>query len=436
MNLNKIAITLFIILMTTTNLICSNKISLSEAVKIALEKNYDIKIAESESQISKNNLTMGNAGFLPSLDLTGRINNASQNVQQEFLDGRIVNRDGAKSNSYEGNFGLNWTIFDGMKMFVNYDRLSELKGIGELKFKSKVENTIKDISILYYTAITNKKQIEIITENLKISRKRYEFAKNKFEVGTASKFELLQANIDLNSDISDSIDKKNVFENSIVEFKRFLNLDFNSDIELVDEIKVDTEIVLSNEVNKFENNTDIKITKKSIEVNKYDIEAIKADYFPKISLYSNLTYNRQSAEAGFLSSSTSNGFNYGVNFSMNVFDGFNTSLDLQNAQVNTLIADYMLKNLSEMVKSSIVTTYNTYLKFKELSKFEKENLQSARENMDLALESLNVGLISPVEFRESQHQLANAQLRLIMAEYNAKTSEVELKRLTGSILNN
>jgi len=102
----------------------TEELSLEDAVRISLENNYTIKIARSEAQIDENNLSRGNAGFLPSLDLTGRANNSSQNVSQVFLDGRLVEKDGAKSSLYEGSLGLNWTVFDGFRMFISYDRLS------------------------------------------------------------------------------------------------------------------------------------------------------------------------------------------------------------------------------------------------------------------------------------------------------------------------
>ena len=424
---------LIIIFSTNTSYSQTTELRLEEAVKIALENNFSIKIAKSESTIEENNLTIGNAGFLPSLDVTGRLNRASQNVRQEFLDGRKVDRDGAKTSAYEGSLGLNWTVFDGFKMFVNYDRLSDLKDISQLRLKSRVETTIRDVINSYFEILRQKLALDVATENLMISRSRYQFVNDRFEVGTASKIDLLQAGVDLNTDISDSLDQHIAYDNMKIEFNRLLNRKLDDDFTVVGNIEVNNDY-LKNEIDKVDFNIDIRIADRLVEINKYDIDALRSEFYPRISLYGIYNYNHQESEAGFLASSTGNGVNYGVNLSLNLFDGLNTSREVENAQVNVEIAEYILRELRLAVKSAISTSLNGYTKFKELSRFEMENVQAARENMELAQESLNLGLMSALEYRETQRRLANAKLRLITSVYNAKINETELLRLTGSLV--
>ncbi len=434
MNKIIIALTMFVIAFQTTfadeNL---DSLTMEEAVKLALENNFSIKIARKEAFLEENNLSIGNAGFLPSLDLTGRLNQTSQNVQQEFIDGRIVDRDGAKSTAYEGALGLNWTVFDGFKMFINYDRLSDLKNIGKLRLKAQVENTIRDVINSYLTILRQKLALEVASDNLIISRKRNQFVQDKYDVGTASKIDLLQAGVDLNTDISDSLDQQITYDNMKVELNRLLNRDLNTDFELNGVIDIGIDYS-KDELAKVDNNIDVMIAKQIIEINKYDIEALRSEFYPRISLYGNYNYNRQESEAGFLMKNTANGINYGLNLSFNLFNGMNTSRQLENAQVNVEIADYMMRELHQDVASAISKSLNGYTKFKELTRFEEENVKAANENMELAQESLNLGLMSALEFRETQRRLANAHLRLITSEYNAKINEIELLRLTGNLV--
>jgi len=181
-------------------------LSIEDAIILAIKNNYSIKIAKSESQIEYNNFDYAINAFLPTLDLLGRVNFSNQNVKQEFLDGRRVDRDGAKSNLYETSANLNWTLFDGMKMFVDYSLLKEMNEVGELRLLSKIENTLRDVINTYYNLLRQQSALETSSENLSISRKRFQFINDRFEVGMTSKFELLQAKIDLNADISDSVE--------------------------------------------------------------------------------------------------------------------------------------------------------------------------------------------------------------------------------------
>ncbi|MFA5511067.1 MAG: TolC family protein [Candidatus Kapaibacterium sp.] len=424
---------IILILFSFNKELFSQVLTLEEAVHIALENNYSIKIAKSEAKIDENNFTAGNAGFLPSLDVSGRLNQSNQNVRQEFLDGRRVDRDGAKSNAYEGSVGLNWTIFDGFKMFINYDRLSDLQEVGKLRLKSQVETTIRDITNIYYDILRQQMALEVSSENLKISRSRYEFINDRFEVGTASKIDLLQAGVDLNADISDSLDQQISYDNLKIELNRLLNRDLNRKFSVDGNIKIQNDYS-PNEIDNVEQNSDVLLANKMVDINNYDIDALRAEFYPKISLFGNFSYNRQESEAGFLASNTSNGFNYGLNLSLNLFDGLNTSRLIENAQVNVEISNYILNELKLAVTSAIATSLNAYEKFKELSKFEEQNVEAANENMLLAEESLNLGLMSALEFRETQRRLANARLRFITALYNAKINETELLRLTGRLV--
>lgn len=434
--MSKLILTLFIIVISTQAIFAQENIhtlTMEGAVKLALENNFSIKIARNESSIEANNLSVGNAGFLPSLDLTGRINKSSQNVQQEFLDGRIVDRDGASTSAYESSLGLNWTVFDGFKMFINYDRLADLKDIGKLKLKSQVENTIRDVINSYLDILRQELALEVASDNLIISRKRYQFIEDKFEVGTASKIDLLQAGVDLNTDISDSLDQQISYDNMKIELNRLLNRALNTDFVLNGEIEIENDYTI-NEVDKVGSNVDVMIAQRLIQINKYDIDALRSEFYPRISLYGNYNYSRQESEAGFLLKNTSNGINYGINLSFNLFNGMNSSRQIENAQVNVEIADYMMRELHQAVASAITRSLNGYTKFKELTRFEEQNVKAAFENMTLAQESLNLGLMSSLEFRETQRRLANAKLRLITSEYNAKINEIELLRLTGNLV--
>ncbi len=434
----KISLRFVIIFLFLINvkLFSQDDMTLQKAVKIALENNYTIQIAENESKLSAINYSYGLYNLLPQIDLTGRYNNSTQNVQQEFLDGRFLERDGAKSSAYEGTLGLNWTIFDGLQMFINYNKLGELKGIGELKLKSQVETTVRDVSIAFYNLLRLKENLTIVSKNLEISRERFKYVQDRFDVGVAPKGELLQANIDLNADVSDSIDKQMSYDNALVEFERLINLKSDAKFEIVGKFDVTNNYSVDSELSKVNSNTDVMITDKMIGLSEYDIESFKADYYPRLSLYGNLNYNRQESEAGFLRSNTSNGLNYGVNLSFSLFDGMRTSALIENAKVNKMTAELMMKDLVEQIKRAIIITCNNFNTYKELSAFEIQNTRSSEENIDLALESLKLGLMSPIEFREIQRQNLNAQLRLLNTNYNIKINEIELERLTGSIIKN
>ena len=118
---------LSILILTTVNAIAQDRLSLEEAVRIALENNYDIRLSKNDLEIDKNNVSRANAGFLPSVSGTVVNNNTIQNSSQTRSTGEVTERNNAKGSSLNYGVGLNWTIFDGFGMFARYDQLKELQ---------------------------------------------------------------------------------------------------------------------------------------------------------------------------------------------------------------------------------------------------------------------------------------------------------------------
>ena len=99
-------------------------------MKIALENNYEIKIASNNSLINKTNASVGNSGMLPKLTATITDNNSIQNSSQTRQDGTVTELDNAKNNSLNYGVGLDWTIFDGFKMFA---KLRSIKRVAKTR---------------------------------------------------------------------------------------------------------------------------------------------------------------------------------------------------------------------------------------------------------------------------------------------------------------
>lgn len=70
----------------------------------------------------------------------------------------------------------------------------------------------------------------------------------------------------------------------------------------------------------------------------------------------------------------------------------------------------------------------------ELTNLEKENLQTAHDNYDIALERYKLGDLSGIELREAQNSLLEAEDRLVQAQYNTKLCEISLIQISGNIL--
>jgi len=110
--------TLILFCICITKLNAQEVLSLEDAVKIALENNYEIKISKNELSIDKTNASIGNAGILPRVSANVIDNNNIINLTQTRIDGSVNTLNNAKNNTMVYGVGLDWTVFDGFRMFA------------------------------------------------------------------------------------------------------------------------------------------------------------------------------------------------------------------------------------------------------------------------------------------------------------------------------
>lgn len=428
---------ILILLIPFINSIAQEKLSLRNAIETALKNNFSINIAANQLEIADNNLTIGNAGFLPNLDADASYTQSITNSRQKFFDGRTVERDGAKSSNINAAIMLRWTIFDGLKMFASLDRLKELRKSGEDNFKLVIEKNINEISSTYFDVVRQERVLGVIRKNIQLSEERVDIAQSKLEVGSGSKFELLQAQVDLNEDKAALLREDLNLSDKKVKLNRLLGRDVNFEFEPVDSIIIADVLSFEDLKNQvYENNADIIIAGRNKNIAEIDLRNFYGDWLPRISVEVGYNFLRSTSEAGFIESNRNHGLNYGLRASFNLFNGLNTRRQIENAKINIEINKLYYEQTVRLVEEDLLNAYKKYENNLQRIKLEEENFKAAEENVDIAVERLKLGTITPLEFRETQRRLLDAQSRLVAAKFDAKSAEVELLMLSGNLLKN
>jgi len=425
----------FLILAAFNPLYGQENLRLQDAVEFGLENNYGIKIARENENISANNYTIGNAGFLPLVGVNASKNYSVENTRQEFIENRLQERDGAKSERFAADVGLQWTIFDGMGMFITYDKLAELKEAGNLNVKVVIENTIADISAAFYQVVLAKERLNVLQNTLDLSRERRTISKTKYEVGKASKLEFLAAQVDYNADTSALITQRETLYNAKTDLNRLMGRNPAETFEVTSIIELGRDLELDSLIETaMLNNPSYQLLRKEKNIAMLEIKEIQAERLPQLNLNAGYLYNTSSAEAGFLVSRRSYGPTYGISANMPIFDGFNLNRRVQNARIQSEIAEMGIQDFQLELETEIRKTHMNYLNNLTLIGLEKQNLEVARENTEIALERYRLGNSDALELREAQLNSAAAESRLLNATFITKLSEIELLRLSGRIM--
>lgn len=406
-----------------------------QAVSIALENNYSIRIARNLAEMATNNVTYGNAGFLPSLDVSAAQNNNVQNARQEYFTGQINERDNAKSNSINLNGVLNWTLFDGLAMFTNYEKLKELEALGELQARAAIERTVVNVLSSYYDLVRQKQRIQVINKYMAVSEERIRIAEEKFQLGAASRLEILQAQVDYNADRSDLLNSKETFRTSKIRLNNLLARDINLEFDVAAQI----EAVTLPEWSKLydatmAHNTYAQMNQSDFRLASLDLKSIQAQKYPRLNANMGYSLVSSESESGFIKTNRTSGINYGLSLGWNVFNGFNLNRRIGNARIMLENSEIGMTDFRSRLEADLTATWLSMQSKIQLAEFEAENLKVAELNLAIAMERFRLGELSGLELREAQKTFLAAESRLITAHYQAKIVEVGLREISGGLL--
>ena len=411
--------------------------SLKQCIETGLERNYSIRIIRNEQLISDNNATQGNAGYLPTIDLSGGFSGTVNNNRNKLSDGTTESENGV--NSETGNIGLNvnWTVFDGFGIQAEYARLKELKKMGELDTRLTIEDFVATLSGEYYNMIRQYIRLRNLRSSLDLSRERVRIAEERYHIGSGSRMDLQQAQVDFNADSSNVLNQLEVVHTSRIRLNELMALD-NIDEQIALKDSVIRPNIFLDEVDLWQStlasNASLLIAQKNQTLSELDYKKVKSRDYPYVKLNAGYGYTANWYEVGATDLQQRLGLNYGLTVGLNLFDGFNRRRERRNARIQIENSQLKKQELELGLRADMSNLWMAYRNNLDLWSLEKENVIVALENHRIAIDRYKLGELSGIELREAQISLLEAEERQSIAEYSTKLCEISLLQLSGQIL--
>lgn len=411
--------------------------SLKQCIETGLERNYSIRIIRNEQQISENNATPGNAGYLPTVDMNGGLSGNMNNNRNSLQGSSVEKANGV--NSETGNVGLNvnWTVFDGFGIQAQYARLLELRRMGELSTRLTIEDFVSDLSSEYYNLIRQKIRLRNLRSTLDLSKERLRIVEERYYIGSMSRLDLQQAQVDFNSDSSKVLNQLEVVHTSRIRFNQLMALE-----NVEEQLQIKDTLITPNpfldEVdlwkNTLQSNSSLLIAQKNKTLSELDYKKVKSRNYPYVKLNAGYGYTANWTEVGSYDLQQRLGLNYGVTIGINIFDGLNRKREQRNARILIENSQLRMQELELGLRADMSNFWMAYQNNLDLWSLEKENVVAAQENYRIAIDRYKLGELSGIELREAQNSLLEAEERLSVAEYSTKICEITLLQLSGQIL--
>lgn len=412
------------------------KYDLQRCIQTGLEKNYGILISRNNQQISDNNATPGNAGFLPAVDISSSFGGTLRDKTSYPASGSSLKNNGVSDTGLDAKIDLNWTIFDGFSMFSSYSRLKELQKSGELRTRMEIENFIAGITGEYYNYVQENIRFNNLKSAVNLSRERLRIVEANYNIGSMSRLDFQQAKVDFNADSSRLIKQQEVLFASQISLRRMMADTLLSEPFLPADTAISffplfSKDELYNELQR--SNTTLLLAEKEKNISLYDLKILQGKNLPYLRANAGYGYSTNRYGASTTLRQDYLGWNYGLTLGMNLFNGGNRGREQRNARLNYESKILDTEELKLSVKSEFANRWMAYRNNLELTNLERENIESAQQNYEIAIDRYKLGNLSGIELREAQNSLLEAEERLVQAQFNTKLCEISLLQISGKI---
>lgn len=425
-----------IVCCATTNVLAQQHYTLKSCLEIGLEKNYSLRIVRNEEQISKNNATIANAGYLPTLDLSaGFSGNVNDTETETRSTGEKAKTTGVFDKTLNAGLNLNWTLFDGFKIQANYARLKELEQQGETLTRIAIEDFIANLTAEYYNYIQQQIRLKNFHYAMSLSKERLRIVEERYIVGNFSRLDLQQARVDYNADRAQYMKQQESVKTSLIRLNELMaNEDMTESVTVNDSI-IDLNTLLTFDElwqATLKSNASLLKSEQNKKLASLEMKAVKSRNYPYLKLNAGYGYTLNKYEISSTSRRDNLGFNFGLTMGFNLFDG-NRRREIKNVRIAIENANLQQDDMRQSLRADLSNLWQAYQNNLEMLKLERENLIAAVENHEIASERYMLGNLSGIEMREAQKSLLDAEERILASEYDTKMCEISLLQLSGKI---
>jgi len=418
------------------NAFSQDSLTVEQAIKYAIDHNYGVIISKNEIEIGKLNNNWANAGAIPTISATATKTIGRNNLLQKLNTGVVITKKGTRTNNINAGVNVNWPVFDGFKMFATKRRLEELERNGEYAFRKNVNETVYNVVAGYYNIVNLRQQVKAIEEQITLYEERYKLADMRFNIGSGAKYEVLQAQVDLNEQKSNLLSIQNQVQIAKNDLNNLMGRKADTTYTVADTILINPLpdlVAIQSKIEK--QNPDLLLANSNFAILFQTKREINSARYPVVTLNGNYNFVKNSNTAGFNLFTQNYGPNGSIGIAVPLFTGSIVKKQLQIADINILNQNISIDQVKNNLNTSLVNAFTNYQNALKIIELENNNLKVAAENISIAVQRFRLLNITSVELRQIQISYLDAENRLYNALYQGKIAEAEIGLLMGEIAN-
>lgn len=416
--------TLLAVIFTTSSFAQDvEKITLQQAVDLALANNLQIKQAQFQATISEEGLKQSKFEMYPNLT-----SSASANRQFGlFFDnqtGRLIN---SSVDQINGRLSTNVLLFNGGSL-INQIQQNKQNLLADQSNVEKVKNDLSlNVVVTFLSIVNNRDLVKASQQQLELSNQQLQFAQRNFDVGNSTIADLSQSKAQVATSELNLTNADNAYQLSMLNLKQLMEMDSEKQIEVVIPAIEDASFI-ENKYSSFDvytkalvNYPDIKLASYSTESFKYGVKVAKGNLYPTLGFGGGLSSGYSSANPlTFSQQFTDNNFGQflGFNLSIPIFNNYRSKSQYNIAKIryeNAKASEQLAKNNLNKTIGQAVLDLKSAIKSYAAT---QSAFTSSRDAFNVIKQRYDVGLVNVIQLNTSQTNFNKAEFDFIQAKYN------------------
>ncbi len=410
-------------------------LTLIESIQLALSQNPSHLASEERVEGAKSMIKEAAAGFFPSLNATGLRSLKEKIFTLEFpsfIPGEPpeeVEFDFTRDNQF--SFSLSVPIYSGGRLVSGYKQAKYNHLSSEESLRQSESMTVFNTKKTFYGVLLAQEFIKVTEEAVSVAEKHLRNVKILYEVGMASKFDLLRSEVQLANLKPQLIRAKNSLKVAELSLKILLGLDLAQPLEIQGDLTYEPF-----DPNLEESLTSALIKRPEIQKLKYQkmmagemLKISKASKYPTVAIQG--AYNVWADRLTFKEEDWQSYYSVNLALSVPIFTGFMAAAQIEQSKSIIKELEFSKKALENMI---LFEVRQAVLKLSEA----RESLISQEKNVEQAVESLRIaelnfseGLATTLDVSSVQAALTQAKTNYSQALYDFVMSRAELDKAVG-----
>lgn len=412
-----------------------NQLDLKTALEYAMENNFKIQLAKELIEEQKGLIVEIRSESIPQLS----VNSFYRKKDEGLLDSGNFN---SSDEDWYLAVELRQNLYKGGTVLARVRGQKELQEAALMDLKAIVNEVTYEVKMRYYDVLLTREKIAVEEENIKLLEEELQNARQRFETGAVSQFEVLRAEVLLASAQPDRIRAENQFKIATDQLRRTLGYkNYTRESSQLKKIPVFTDkltysprdyslkTALLEAVN---NRPELKRLEHIMKAREQGVKISEGLDRPSIDLVGNYAYQKKSDSSSF--GDSLNGWTVGVEGNWAIFDGFNAKAQKRQAQSQLKQSQIQYEDQRLAIEVEVRQAFSSWEEAEQLTTASKKVITQAEEALRLANARYQAGSATQLDVLQSQVNLTEARNQQLEAFYSYQIAVAQMHKATGTIL--